>query len=91
MEKIGDPQRRQAQGDGTWRSLGDGHTPGMKNNLSRQEQVRWLWEVFLQEDKIDRKPAGPEHTEKKCKQLPESQVKLVINTQQTKQMNKHDN
>ena len=91
MEKTGDPQRRQAQADGTWRFLGDGQAPGMKNNLSRQEQVRQLWEVFLQEDKMDRKPAGPEHTEKKCKQPPESQVKLVINTQQTKQMNKHDN
>ena len=91
MERTGYPQRRQAQGDSAWRSLGDGHALGMKNNLSRQEQVRRLWEVLLQEDEIDSKPAGPEHTEKKCKQPPESQVKLVINTQQPKQMNKHGN
>ena len=46
MERTGDPQRRQAQGDSAWRSLGDGHALGMKNNLSRQEQVRRLWRLF---------------------------------------------
>lgn len=91
MEETGDPQRREARGDGTRRSLGDGHAPGVEGNPSRLEQVRQLWKVFLQEDEIDRKPAVPKHPEKKFRQLSESRIELVINTQQTKQMNKHGN
>lgn len=52
MEETGDPQRREARGDGTRRSLGDGHAPGVEGNPSRLEQVRQLWKVFLQEDEM---------------------------------------
>lgn len=90
MEETGDSQSREAQGDGPRMSTGrpctcQGGQPGQTGAGQRP------WETFLQENEKDRNHDVPGHARKRFRQLPEFGMEFVINTQKTKQVNKHDN